>query len=143
MASELGIRAIQERINGLDLDAESVLSTLCEAIVSCYDTDELRASIGAGHMERSSGTQVNLPPLVEEAMRIPQVAPVKGNWGSAIAVPISFGSANYFIWFHAINYTFTETDASFVEAMVNILESNFERALIQEHIEEVGATDEP
>jgi hypothetical protein len=143
MASELGLRAIQERMNGLELDAESVLITFREAFVSCYDTDELKASISAGHMERIGDLQANLPPLVEEAMRIPQVAPVKGNWGSAIAVPISFGNANYFVWFHAINYTFTETDAAFVEAMVNILESNFERALIQEHIEEVGATDEP
>ncbi|MCI0184560.1 hypothetical protein [Sulfoacidibacillus ferrooxidans] len=143
MASELGIRIVQERMAGLDLDAESVLNTLCEAIVNCYDIDEMKASISTGHFDRIRTIELSLPSLVEEAIRIPQVVPVRGNWGSAMVVPICFGNANYVVWFHSINYTFTETDTAFVEAMVNILESNFERALIQEYIEEVGATDEP
>ncbi len=143
MASELGMRAVQERMNGLELDAESALTTFRESIMSCYDTDQLQTSISSGQTERLRVIQVNLPHLVKEALSMPRVAPVRGNWDSAIAVPVHFGDTSYTVWFHATNYTFTETDAAFVEAMANVLQSNFERALIVEHIEEVGATDKP
>ncbi len=142
MASELGLMAIEERMDGLDLDASSVLDTFCEAIVSCYNGSDLNAPMTAGHFAEADPAG-ELSPLVREAVRFANPVAIPGDWASAMAVRLRFGSATYVTWFHAINYTFTETDAAYVDAMASIVESNFERALVMAHLDEVGISDEP